>query len=325
VDKSNKRHREERLPGQPARTRLQRGDRLVVLGLLLAVLMITVITFGVLMLRPHNGPKAPGKASAEGRTEGRQGVHAGTDRESSNNLWVSVETNYPSVVEKRSNTRPPAVAIVIDDVGNTLDPLPLWTAIDAPLSFSVMPYPPLSKELALRIRQSGYRVMMHIPTQNAPPNSFAGKGQLNVGMSRGAVFSELDKDLAAVILAGGINNHQGGLGCDDPAIMTYEVEWAKQRGLFVVDSKSSANSQVSPACLAMGLPQRRNEVFIDHQNEPDYIRAAMRRLADIARANGTAIGICHWHRPNTPAVVGEMIIQLEKEGINFAYVGDVTN
>jgi polysaccharide deacetylase 2 family uncharacterized protein YibQ len=238
---------------------------------------------------------------------------------------VRLKANYPEVVEKRSDTERPTVAIVIDDVGNTLDPLPLWTAIDAPLSFSVMPYPPLSRDLALKIRQSGYLVIMHIPTQNAPPNSFAGTGQLAVGMSRATVFSELDKDFTAVPVASGINNHQGGLGCDDPSLMTYEVEWAKQKGFFVVDSESSANSQVSPACRALGLPQRKNEVFIDHQNEPDYIRGAMRQLADLARKNGTAIGICHWHRPNTPTVVGEMMVQLRNEGIHFAFARDVTN
>jgi polysaccharide deacetylase 2 family uncharacterized protein YibQ len=307
----------------------------VVLGVLLCVLLVTVITFSVLLRSGNSsstaGKPLPGKAHEGGSDTrsadvgARTSAPAGADKKSSGYLWVSLKAGYPKAAEKRSVSRPPAVAIVIDDVGNTADPLPLWMAIDAPLSFSVMPYPPLSRDLSLRIRQGGYKVMMHIPTQNAPPNSFSGMGQLAVGMSRETVFSELEKDLAAVPLASGINNHQGGLGCDDPSLMSYEVEWARQRGLYVVDSESSNNSQVSPACLAQGLPQRRNEVFIDHQNEPDYIRAAMRRLADIARQNGTAIGICHWHRPNTAAVVGEMVRQLKNEGINFSYAGDVSN
>jgi len=92
-----------------------------------------------------------------------------------------------------------------------------------------------------------------------------------------------------------------------------------------VDSKSSVSSKVTKACLALGLPERNNEVFIDHQNEPDYIRGAMRELAGLARKNGTAIGICHWHRPNTATVVGEMIQTLKAEGIHFAFARDITD
>jgi hypothetical protein len=123
----------------------------------------------------------------------------------------------------------------------------------------------------------------------------------------------------------GMNNHQGGRGCDQLDLMTYEVEWAKSKGLFVVDSNSSVSSKVSQACVALGLPRRKNLVFIDHQNEPDYIRGAMRELAGLARKNGTAIGICHWHRPNTAAVVGEMINTLKAEGIHFAFARDISD
>jgi len=237
----------------------------------------------------------------------------------------SVAHASPIPVEKASDTRPPTIAIVVDDTGNVTDKIPLWTAIDAPLSFAVMPYPPLSQELANKLFSAGYVIMLHTPTDNAPPNSFAGSGQLATGMSRETVFSTLDSDIAKVPNATGMNNHMGGRGCDQLDLMTYEVEWAKSKGLFVVDSNSSVHSKVTQACLALGLPKRLNEVFIDHQNEPEYIRGAMRELAGLARKNGTAIGICHWHRPNTATVVGEMINTLKAEGIHFAFARDITD
>ncbi len=237
----------------------------------------------------------------------------------------STAPKAPAHVEKKSITKPPAVAIVVDDVGNITDKLPMWTSIDAAISFAVMPYPPLSQQLAEQLYQSGYVIMMHVPTDNHPPNSFSGRGQLATGMDRATVFATLDSDAQAVPRMSGMNNHQGGRGCDQLDLMTYEVEWAKSKGYFVVDSNSSVNSQVTPACLALGLPKRKNQVFIDHQNEPDYIRGAMRELAGIARKNGTAIGICHWHRPNTAAVVSEMVTVLKAEGINFAFARDISN
>ena len=244
------------------------------------------------------------------------------------NTVKTAKSTAPSVPvhqEKKSDPTPPAVGIVIDDTGNVTDKLPLWTAIDAPLSFSVMPYPPLCQQLAEQLWQSGYVIMMHIPTDNMPPNTFAGTGQLATGMDRATVFSTLASDVAKIPHVTGINNHMGGRGCDQLDLMTYEVEWAKSKGLFVVDSKSSVSSKVTKACLALGLPERNNLVFIDHQNEPDYIRGAMRQLADLARKNGTAIGICHWHRPNTATTVGEMIKTLKAEGIHFAFARDITD
>lgn len=237
--------------------------------------------------------------------------------------WVSFR--MPEPVEKRSDAAGPRVAIVVDDVGNTTAPLSKWLAIDAPLSFSVLPYPPLSTELSWRLYQAGYAIMMHLPTENQPPNSFSGKGQLSVGMSEATVFETLEADLAAVPPARGMNNHQGGRGCDDLALMTAMCEWAESRGLYVVDSSSSARDKVTEAALSLGMPRRKNQVFIDHDNDPDYIRKAMLKLAELARRNGTAIGICHWHRPNTPTVVGEMVRTLRRQGIGFSFARDVTN
>jgi len=227
--------------------------------------------------------------------------------------------------EKRSDTSPPSVAIVVDDVGNVESKLAEWTKIDAPLSFSVMPYPPLSVSLADRLYRAGYVVMMHIPTENLPPGSFAGEGMLSTNMNRQDVFVTLDNDLSKVPDVSGINNHQGGKGCNDLQLMTFECEWAKQRGFYVVDSKSSTDSRVSYAAVQLGMGRKRNQVFIDHQNDPEYIRSAMRELAGIARQDGYAIGICHWHRPNTASTVGEMVRKLKAEGIHFAFARDINN
>jgi len=185
--------------------------------------------------------------------------------------------------EKKSISKPPAVAIVVDDTGLSIENLQKWMEIDAPLTFSVLPYEPYSQEEAERLWEAGYQVMMHIPTQNAPPKSFSGRGQLEVGMDRDTVFRTLDGDISTIPHVIGINNHQGGRGCDDLSLMTYMCEWAKLRGFFVVDSKSSYHSKVAQAAVGLGMGRKVNQVFIDHQNDPEYIRSAMRNLADIAR------------------------------------------
>jgi len=301
--------------------RRRRARRNRTIAIIVAVLIIVV----AIVLSPVGPLKGAlySKSSAK-----KTAVKAADQKDSKSTTAKTAKSTTPAVpvhVEKKSNTTPPTIGIVVDDTGNVTDKLPLWTAIDAPLCFAVMPYPPLSQQLAEQLWQAGYVVMMHVPTDNAPPNSFSGTGQLATGMDRATVFSTLDSDITKVPHATGMNNHQGGRGCDQLDLMTYEVEWAKSKGLFVVDSNSSVSSKVTPACLALGLPKRLSEVFIDHQNEPDYIRGAMRELAGLARKNGTAIGICHWHRPNTATVVGEMIQTLKAEGIHFAFARDITD
>jgi polysaccharide deacetylase 2 family uncharacterized protein YibQ len=228
-------------------------------------------------------------------------------------------------IEKASDPTGPTIAIIVDDTGNSTENLGQWLNIDAPITFAAIPHYAASAQLSDTLYGAGFQIMLHIPTENDPPKSYSGNGQLSVGMSRETVFGTLDGDLAVVPHIEGINNHQGGRGCNDLQLMIYECQWAQGRGFFVVDSDSSTHSQVTQAATSLGMPKRRSQVFIDHDNDPNYIRSAMRHLADIARKYGTAIGICHFHRPNTPRTVGEMINTLRAEGIHFAFVQDISN
>jgi polysaccharide deacetylase 2 family uncharacterized protein YibQ len=273
--------------------------------------------------RAFYGPEETQEAVGENRAEGEQAEEVSEAGEEESHNEVQEETG--GKLEKASDPTPPTVAIVVDDTGLDTKNLERWLAIDAPITFAVMPYCVASRELSERLYGAGFRIMLHIPTENDPPNSFSGQGQLAVGMSYNTVFSTLDGDLATVPHVTGINNHQGGRGCNDLQLMTYECEWAQERGLYVVDSDSSTHSQVTAAATNLGFPRRANQVFIDHENEPGYIRSRMRQLANIARQEGTAIGICHFHRPNTPSIVGEMIRTLREEGIHFAFVQDIHN
>jgi polysaccharide deacetylase 2 family uncharacterized protein YibQ len=286
-----------------------------------AIIVFVIIALLVVVL----GPWGPFKVVIYGSNGGKLSNHR------DQTISVVAKTINDDVTsgalskQKYEVLKKPAIALVIDDTGNSLTNLPLWLKVDVPLSFSVIPWTQQSSKLATEFHNAGFQVMMHIPTQNGPPNTFSGTGQLSLGMSRDTVFNTLDKDLTSVPYVTGINNHQGGAGCDDLSLMTYECEWAKSKGFFVVDSASSNHSQVTKAAKSLGMGKRLNEVFIDHQNDPAYIRNAMQQLAGLAKKNGYAIGICHYHRPNTPTVVGEMIKTLKAQGINFVYVKDITN
>lgn len=290
----------------------------------IAVLTLAIILFspwGLLKGSLYSRDNADSTQEEESKSNGSEdGSESGKTEEG-----TKEEQAQSGPVEKKSDTRAPSVAIVVDDVGFDATKLPQWLAIDAPISFAVVPYCVLSAGLSDQLYDAGYLIMMHIPTENMPPSTYSGKGQLSCGMDSSTVFQTLDADLATVPNVSGINNHQGGQGCADLQLMTYECEWAMSKGFYVVDSNSTYDSKVAQAAVPLGLGHKLNEVFIDHQNDPDYIRSAMRKLADLATKNGYAIGICHFNRPNTAAVVGEMVKVLKEEGIHFAFARDIDN
>ena len=60
------------------------------------------------------------------------------------------------------------------------------------------------------------------------------------------------------------------------------------------------------------VPFAERDIFIDHVDDPNFIRAQLGRLIKRARRQGYAIGIGHPHE-NTYQVLKEMLPKLRKE------------
>ena len=249
--------------------------------------------------------------------------------QSSGTPGPDVEAQTAQQTQQQQVTPPPppgpVVAIVVDDTGDSDAHLQEWLAIKSPVTFSIMPYCGNTKSDAEVLQAAGKQVMLHCPEENEKPNSYSGKGQMASGMDQATVNATLDADAAQIPGLVGMNNHQGGSAGNDLELQRKVARWCVDRGLFLMDSMASMKPVAYKAAQEMGMPVRKNNVFIDHDNDPNYIRSAMRELADLARKNGTAIGICHFGRPNTARTVGEMIKTLEAEGIRFDFVSKISN
>ncbi len=219
----------------------------------------------------------------------------------------------------------PTVAICVDDVGNGDDYLPEWLAIETPITFAILPYSSKGTSDAQTLEAAGQKVLLHLPEENDPPHSFSGQGQVTCAMEQASVDQVLDADAAQVPGMVGLNNHQGGKAGNDIGLQRRVVDWARRHGVFVLDSNASSQPVAYIAAGEVGMPVRINNIFLDEKTDPEHIRSAMRLLAERARRKGTAIGICHFGRPTTAAVVGEMIPILQAEGIRFDFVSNVTN
>ncbi|MBU4489368.1 MAG: divergent polysaccharide deacetylase family protein [Actinobacteria bacterium] len=154
---------------------MRRRRRRLIPLVVIAVLALAIILFspwGLLkgsLYSCDNAESTKEEESKSNRSE--EGSESGKTEED-----TKEEQAQSGPVEKKSDTRPPSVAIVVDDVGFDATNLPQWLAIDAPLSFAVVPYCVLSAGLSDQLYDAGYLIMMHIPTENMPPQHLFRQG-----------------------------------------------------------------------------------------------------------------------------------------------------
>src|SRR6185436_18332348 len=96
----------------------------------------------------------------------------------------------------------------------------------------------------------------------------------------------------------GINNHEGSKFTADRAALAPIIGALADRGLFFLDSRTSAQTQAVVTARAFGVASAGRDIFLDDTDRPDAIDAQLRQTERIARAQGVAIAIGH-PRSNT--------------------------
>lgn len=201
-------------------------------------------------------------------------------------------------VDATSVERPPGpttrarLALVIDDLGRDLAEVERLLALDLPLSYAVLPFEPRSEEVALRLREAGAEVLVHLPME--------GHGDVDPGP--GAVLGRLSprrigaltgRAIDAVPGATGLNNHMGSRVTADEAAMSAILEVVARRGLFFLDSRTTAETRAFEWARERGIAAARRDVFLDDDPAPEAVAAQFAAWLDAARANGAAVAIGH--------------------------------
>jgi polysaccharide deacetylase 2 family uncharacterized protein YibQ len=217
----------------------------------------------------------------------------------------------------------PKVAIVIDDLGYDARLGRRFLALPEPLSFAVLPHAAFSTSFAREAHEAGREVLLHLPMEpKGYPGLNPGEGTLLVAMSDGALVEALRQNLNAFPFIVGVNNHMGSRFSEDEEKMRVVLGEIKQRGLFFLDSRTSAESKGYGLAIQMGIPTAERDVFLDNIQSSQAIRSELRRLVQLARLKGRAVGIAHPHEA-TLEVFGQALPQLGQEGIDLVPVSQV--
>lgn len=209
----------------------------------------------------------------------------------------------------------PKIAIVIDDIGNTLEQCFLLKQLGNRVTYAIMPLLPYSRIFDAMANNAGAEVILHLPMESLK-NKYPGPGEITGQMSDARISYVLAQDLASVPHRVGVNNHMGSLGTEDPAILEKLFKELKRRGFFFLDSYTTDKSVALDVGRWMGLPVLRRDVFLDTVDDKSAIRERVRELARRASENGSAVGIGHY-RPNTLEVLAEEVPRLEREGFQL--------
>ena len=206
----------------------------------------------------------------------------------------------------------PKIAIIIDDIGYDTDMAKKFLKLDSSLTFSVLPYSPFSKKIAEIARTRGCETMLHLPMEpNEYPAIDPGPGALLTAMSPDELIEQLKADLNSIPNIKGVNNHMGSRMTSSSTQMYQIFSILKKRGLYFIDSKTTPDSICRPSARLLQVPFAERDVFIDHVQDPDFIRKQIELLIRIAEKYGTSIGIAHPHE-QTYQVLRDILPEIKK-------------
>lgn len=190
----------------------------------------------------------------------------------------------------------PKVALIIDDLGYHMDTAKKILNLDAVLTCSILPYSPHQKEILALAKKRGFQVMLHLPMEpNEYPDVDPGPGALYTAMTPDERILQLKADLDSVPNIRGVNNHMGSKMTTLSDQMNQIFTVLKKRGLFFVDSRTTAASQCRSSARLFKLPFAERDVFLDHTQTKDAIRHQIEQLINTAEIYGKAVGIAHPH------------------------------
>jgi polysaccharide deacetylase 2 family uncharacterized protein YibQ len=297
----------------PRTKRTRGGRRRKWGGYFLAFLLGSIATLAVYTLITKEEP-SPLNQEEEPSEPSSQTPSSGTP----NN-----QNPLPDTVPPPRNIGPPVsrpgphakVAIVIDDLGRERAISRELLQWNLPVTFSILPFEPHSRDLAIEAHQKGKEVILHLPMEpHGYPKIRPGEGALLLEMNERVLLHQLSRDIDAVPYIKGVSNHMGSRFMEDSKKMKLVLSELKRRGLFFLDSRTTPETVGVQTANAIGLEAAERAVFLDNDLNEDAIRRSLHRLVRVSLASGKAIGIGHPHSA-TLRSLKRVIPEMQEKGI----------
>jgi len=217
---------------------------------------------------------------------------------------------------------PARLAIILDDLGGDRAAADAVFALRYPLTLSILPGHPHSAEIAEEAYAHGYQVMLHLPMQSVAGEK-AEAAELHPGLAPGEVTAMVTQMLDSIPHVAGVNNHQGSQATANTELMSALMPVLRERGLFYIDSRTTAATVAFSSAQRAGVPAGfRSVPFLDDVAELDAVRRQLTLAIEGAKKKGEAIAIGHPHAATLRAL-GEILPELEAQGVRLVFASEL--
>ncbi len=221
----------------------------------------------------------------------------------------------------------PRLAILIDDFGYHGEGTEEMLSLPVAFSAAVMPFSDCTEEDAARIRQAGKEILIHMPMESLTgKREWVGKKGVFREMTDGEIRAATAEAFAILPDAVGMNNHMGSAIMEDERCLSAVMGVLGEKGCFFVDSMTTADSCGESVAEANGVCILGRDVFLDSTKDVEQVKANLRKAAEIAGKNGSAVAIGHVGPEGgktTAEAIAALIPELEDAGIEFVTVGEL--
>lgn len=255
--------------------------------------------------------------TGESAVKGREVFTAAINRGEFEVMSIRISKRKVAPVEPAAKKHQrPKVAIVIDDFGYNMSNVETFLSIRRPVTLSILPHQPHSREIAELARSRGYEVILHLPLESWRSDVKEESDTIRSGMSEAQIASRMNSELSDIPGADGVSNHMGSKSTEDRRVMADIMRYLKKRGLYYFDSLTSPRSVCSDVAEKAGVRCSKRDRFLDNANDIASIEEQLIELKDTAFERGSAIAVCH-DRKNTARALARMMPEMEDEGIEF--------
>jgi uncharacterized protein len=203
----------------------------------------------------------------------------------------------------------PCLVIVVDDIGRDAAALRQLLALDAELTFAVLPHARHTALSVAAIRGRGRDVLLHLPMEPLDASKVSDERVL-LRRTR-PLGPPLADCLAAVPAAVAVNNHLGSALTQDRAAIAEVLRLLAKRRLPFLDSRTSEHSVACAVARELDLPCVERDVFLDDPQDRASIERRWREGVLQARIRGWSLAIGHPH----PTTIESLRVLLQRHEI----------
>jgi polysaccharide deacetylase 2 family uncharacterized protein YibQ len=265
----------------------------------------------------------------KGREEGLTSYSWRITGEKQERLTLVFALTEPPKEETAKTEAPPQApggraAIIIDDMGASLEALKEVCDLGQPITISVLPQSLYAEETARIAHGNGLEVMLHLPGEslNHEEGNSSTPGLIRSGMGKEDVVSLVEEGLSRVPYAEGVNNHMGSRITQEEPVMRPILDLIKSRGLYFLDSRTTAESIAFDLATKIGLRAAYRNIFLDSTVGTEFSKRKLLDLCLLAQRQGTAIAIGHPF-PETLQALRESLGILKAYRVTPVFVSEI--